>query len=512
MSGHDGLTSRLQKAMASPSEERNVWSSSLAGVLISAYLWVAFSDQLSATTLAVGGLPAAIGGAALGGLLSCVFLYLPSALQGLRTRMPLMVAATSAFGVQGSALVPGLLLGLVQILWFAVAVHYAVEFNLRGLLSAGLIAPEDIRTASDDWDIHRSTVYAASVLMWGIAAALVATRFIRWIAALMVVYPIFIAMALGGAMVWAMPGLPDYRDATANPELVPNRAVWPAFWEMTQLVFGFSATVAAQAVNWGATLRGRRDVLLSGVVGVGIASTIIASLAVLTVSGSIGKEIQAELTLEESVGFVSPLEEPEEVLADRAKLIPPATNTEAYTLGTVFERRIGGIPGAIALIVLGLGSLASAVYACYSYSNRLEAIRRRPRRWAWGIVGAIVAFPMMINGLAANVPLVIDLTAGVLAPMLGVLSADLIRHRSGWPGPSPGYRVSGLVGWGLGVGVGVLPIIARIVPGMGPCRWLPLAVLAFLASFLLVFLVEGIASIRSRSSRTSSSQGPTASV
>jgi cytosine permease len=484
--------------MGHPSGDRQVWSASLAGVLISAYLWIAYSDQLATTTLAVGGLPSAIGGAAIGGVLSCVLLFLPTALQGVRTRMPMMVVATSAFGIRGSSLVPGLVLGLVQILWFSVAVHYAVEFNLRGLRSAGLIDPEELMPASGGGRIHESTVYAASVLLWGIASALVATRFIRWIAALMVVYPIFLAMALGGAMAWSIPGLPLYQEAAADPALLATWAEWPAFWSMTQLVFGFSAMVCAQSTNWGASLRGPRDVVLAGVVGVGLASTILASIAVLTVAGSIGREIAPEPPATSSAGPSSPIDLDAPLLSDpvRGNLLPDPGLTPAYTLGNVFEQRVGGIPGALGLIVLGLGSMAPAVYASYAYSNRLEAIRGRPRRWAWGVVGALAAFPLMTNGLAANVPLVIDLTAGVIAPMLGVLSADLLMTRSSWPGPRSGFRPGGLIGWGLGSMVGLLPIVARMAPVLGGCRWLPMALIAYGVAFGTFLMVEGIGTLR----------------
>lgn len=502
MSLRDDFPPRLRKAMARPSEQRQAWSAQLAGVLISAYLWVAYSDQLAPTTLAIGGLPAAVGGAALGALLACVLLFLPAATQGMRTRMPLMVAATSAFGVRGSALVPGLLLGLVQILWFAVAVHYAVEFNLRGLLAAGLIEPGDVRPPGEGGRIFESTVYAASVLLWGIASALVATRFIRWIAALMIVYPIFIAATLAGAMLWSLPGLPAYREAASDPALGGTWREWPAFWSMTQIVFGFSATVCAQAVNWGATLRGRRDVALSGVVGVGLASTIVATIAVLTVAGSIGREISPEPPETPPPGASAPIDLDAPLIPPSVpgRLLPEPEQLPAYTLGTVLERRVGGILGAIGLIVMGLGSLASAVYAAYSYGNRLEAIRSRPRRWAWGVIGAVVAFPLMVNGLAANVPLVIDLTAGVVAPMLGVLSADLLLTRSSWPGPRPGFRRAGLIGWGVGSVVGLLPIAARMGPVLGAARWLPMAALAYLLAFALYLGVEAGGRLRSRPS------------
>ena len=46
---------------------------------------------------------------------------------------------------------------------------------------------------------------------------------------------------------------------------------------------------------------------------------------------------------------------------------------------------------------------------------------------------------------------------------------------AGWGG--------GWAGWGVGAAVGLMPIVARVVPGLGACRWLPMAVIAYLAAF-----------------------------
>ncbi|WP_169976547.1 hypothetical protein [Tautonia rosea] len=493
-----GWPPRLQRALQNPSTDRDPWSARVAGALISGYLWVAFTDAIATTSLAVGGLVPAITGAAIGGLLACVLLFLGPSLQGLQTRQPLMVVASAAFGIRGSALVPGLLLGLVQMTWFAVAVHYAVEFNLRGLLAAGLINPRDLRAGPIGSPITQSTVYAATAMLWAVSAALVSTRFIRWIAALMIVYPIFIALSYAGAMVWSIPGLPSYRDAAADPINAARLATGPAFWGMVQYVFGFSAIVSSQAVNWGATLNRESDVRKAGAVGVGLASTIIATIALLIVAGSIGRDAMDQ-------GSEAGANSNDLLLAnpDAAELAPPLVpfprNPEAYRLGTVLESRIGGILGGIALIVLGLGSLASAVYAAYAYSNRLESIRKRPRRWAWGVVGAVVAYPLMVTGLAANVPLVIDLTAGMVAPMLGVLTAAWLRHRTSWPGPAPGICFDAMIAWGAGSIVGLLPVLARVVPMAAAVRWLPMALLAYLVAIAIMTGSDVIRSLGKRS-------------
>ena len=142
--------------------------------------------------------------------------------------------------------------------------------------------------------IYESPVYGVTALMWGVAAALVATRFIRWIAALMIVFPIFSAIALGGAAAWAIPGLPRFAaprfDYLTNETVDPGAAAAVAVIAMLQYVFGFTASVAAQAVNWGASSRDRRDVLIGGAVGAGLAPAILATIAVLAVAGYPGSD------------------------------------------------------------------------------------------------------------------------------------------------------------------------------------------------------------------------------
>jgi hypothetical protein len=276
---------------------------------------------------------------------------------------------------------------------------------------------------------------------------------------------------------------------------------------MVQYVFGFSAIVAGQAVNWGATLNRASDVRKAGVVGIGLASTIIATIALLIVAGSIGRDAtdQGPEAFPSTNALV--LGDPGVSEPSPAPFPLPA-GPEAYRLGRVLETRIGGIPGGIALIVLGLGSLASAVYAAYAYSNRLESIRKRPRRWAWGVVGAVVAYPLMVTGLAANIPLVIDLTAGLVAPMLGVLTADLLRHRTSWPGPTPGVRLDSMLGWGVGSMVGLSPILARMVPMAASVRWLPMALLAYAIALAIVMGPDAIRSLRGHSTPDFTSEHP----
>ena len=90
----------------------------------------------------------------------------------------------------------------------------------------------------------------------------------------------------------------------------------------------------------------------------------------------------------------------------------------------------------------------------------------------------------MRTGLAANVPLVVDLTAGVMAPMLGVMTLELLRHRRSWPGPRGGLVAGGLAAWAIGAVVGLLPVVERIGGDPGLVRWFPASLAAFAVAIL----------------------------
>ena len=72
-------------------------------------------------------------GVVVAGLL-CYFAVLPApAMLGMTTGYPLYVVGSSTFGTAGGYLMPGILMGLLQIGWFAVATFVATDFILQGV-------------------------------------------------------------------------------------------------------------------------------------------------------------------------------------------------------------------------------------------------------------------------------------------------------------------------------------------------------------------------------------------
>src|SRR5436305_8513850 len=125
--------------------ERKPWQTSTAPKYIGLFLWVVYFDQLGRRTLVVGGLKPALLGAAVAGLLCYMLLYYVPAMWGFRSGKPLTTLGTSTFGATGSTWITGVLIGLAQVVWFAVATFYATELTFEGLVSCRLMDPRSLQ-------------------------------------------------------------------------------------------------------------------------------------------------------------------------------------------------------------------------------------------------------------------------------------------------------------------------------------------------------------------------------
>ena len=143
------------------------------------------------------------------------------AVWGNRTRRSLGVMAGSTFGMDGSEWITGVGLGVAELVWYAVAIGYAVESILLGLVTTGLITPDVLGR----WEVGplslKTPVFLCAAAFWifitGSASLL---RLIAVIAALMKIYAPVALFLLTGAAVWSILALggfrPEYAVAIAN--------------------------------------------------------------------------------------------------------------------------------------------------------------------------------------------------------------------------------------------------------------------------------------------------------
>jgi cytosine permease len=441
-----------------PALERKGWQQELAPAFIGLFFWVVFFDQIPSEALSLAGVAWGVLGAALGSVLAYQFLYYVPAMWGTRTGRPLAVVATSTFGVSGATYVPGLLLTLVQIVWLAVATSYASRLCLDALILFRLLGPNALRTVPFGRWMAPSPLLMTTVLFWGLASAMVGRYFVRVISALMKVYPVVPAFLLGLGMVFAFRGLPAFQP----PELPADLETPPQLSSLlvvAQMIFGFFASSALLAVDWGAVSRGPGDVKAGGWVGVMMASWVAATLAILTVAGAPARRLATSSA------------------ASYHEALPALLNTK--------------FAGLIDL-ALGMASLAPACYAGYLFGRRMYDWQPRVSETMWTIVGVSGAWGLFVLEGTVRMFDVFSLTGAVLAPAVGAMAADYVRTRGRWPGPRSGLNLAGLAAWSIGSVVGLLPYLAGILPLGRLGRLQPAAVFAFLAAFVIYYLAAAL--------------------
>src|SRR5262249_51754767 len=145
----------------------------------------------------------------------------------------------------------------------------------------------------------------------------------------------------------------------------------------------FFATAGVASVDWGAGSRDARDVRVGGLVGVVFAPFVLATIALLIVAGAQGRRAAATVEDRPSPNrFPLPARGPGPgPIRPNAGPAPRLSPSGPDTIGDVLQRGIGGGPGGVMLMFLGLASLAPGVYAAFDFGHRFFALWPRLKRW-----------------------------------------------------------------------------------------------------------------------------------
>lgn len=463
--------------------ESKPWQSGLAPVYIGLFLWIAFFDQIGRRTVPTAGLLWPALGAIVAGPLNYWLLFHGPAMWGQRTGRPLATVSTATFGTTGAKLVPGLLIGVAQVVWFAVAVGYGVDLTLRALGLVQLVDPRTMRSIAVGGGMLPSVLVMTTSLVWCVVVALVGGWFSRWIAALMQVFPIFPALLLGAMMLLVLVGLRDFRpdgvDALTGERVSANVAGPRALLLTIQAVFAFTAMAGITAADWGAASLGPRDVRLGGWVGLGLAPAVVVLIALVTVAGAHGKR-SAE-SAEAGAGWIdAPLANP----AARAQQpVDPSRDVPLWTFRDAIVSSVDRRLACVMFLVFGLASLAPACFAAFDFGHRFKRIAPGVNRLTWTVLGALAAWFLIAGGWHERTDAVFAALGALFAPVAGAMAADRWRHRGEWPGARRGVNPSGLVAWGLGLLVGLIPVLGRELGFPAWERFQPASVWAFAVAF-----------------------------
>jgi hypothetical protein len=362
-------------------------------------------------------------------------------------------------------------LAAASIVGYGVAIDFAVDSILQGLLASRLIAPADLA----GWRVNavgvKSPVYLCAAIFWiyitGTAGLL---KMAGVVAALMRVYAPIALVLLTATAVWMLPGAAGYR-----PDRVVKiageftgselRSIQQPAW---QIILGFFAMASLSSVDWGVEARSRRDLVLGGLTGVALAAFWTASLSLVVVAGA-------------SAG----------ALGETGPVAVTAVEPRPLSFRWAVVHGIGGIPAGVILILFGLAALAPACYAVQAFGETLSTRWPRLRHWGWTWIGGAVALVLGATSSLNRLDLVWRALGDAFAPALGAIAGDWLWHRGHWPGTQDRISPAGVAAWALGLLI-TLALESAHAASAPLAFWAPPAsVCGFLTSFALFCLLTG---------------------
>jgi cytosine permease len=420
------LPNYVLSSVPNPLGKRVPWYKSTFPSYAGIFLWVAFYLGLSAPTLSLASPAVCLVGLFVAGLLCFALYYYAPAMLGMQTGRPLYIVGTSTFGVKGGYLMPGLLMGCLQIGWFAVATYFATDYIMEGLGS------------------QSKGLFVAIALVWAYGLAWVAIKgisymariaqFLNWVPLLMIII-----------VFWAnKDGVAKYRPPQNDP--------WGGFLAMLTIVIGFFATAGAAGADFGLNNRDRRDVVLGGLTGITLAILVAGGLPVLSVAGHLGKLGDAsDFTYAGTIKSVGSLAPVMFFLFAAASMVPTTFCT--FIAGNSFGTMLPKIPRAVSTLM--------------------------------GVtIGAILA----VTGVAQNLIGFFTIVGASFGPICGAMAADYLLAGKKWSGPRKGINWAGYIAWAIGFVVGILNSIPGVPAGWVKADR-PAVLFSFVVGFVVYFIL-----------------------
>jgi cytosine permease len=418
------LPDYIAKTVPNPAGNRAPWYANTAPSYAGVFLWVVFYQSLAQGTLEHAGPAFCILALLIAGLLSYGLYYYVPALLGMKTGYPLYVVGSSTFGTTGGYLMPGLLMGVLQVGWFAVGTFFSTTYILRGL---GMDpAP-------------RTLPFVIVATLWAYVMAYIGVKGIQYVAKVSMFVNLIPLLMILVVFARTAPGLAKFAAPQPDP--------FTAFTLLLQAVIGFFATAGAAGADFGMNSRDERDVRLGGLTGIALAIVVAGGLPLLSVAGAHGLNPQLPYN---------------------------------------YDAVIGATGGFLATGMFFLFAIASVVPACFcafiagnSFATMLPGVPRMSS----SMVGVTIALILAITGYAANLGAVFALVGASFGPICGAMVADYLLSGKKWAGPREGINWAGYAAWALGFFVGILPFLP--LPPDAKIYTQPAVVYSFVTGFVV---------------------------
>ncbi|MFB3776714.1 MAG: cytosine permease [Bryobacteraceae bacterium] len=421
------LPDYIAKAVRNPASGRAPWYTNTAPSYAGVFLWVVFYMEIAQGTIDRAGIGLCLLALAVAGLVAYL-LYRAPAMLGMQTGYPLYVVGSSTFGTKGGYLMPGLLMGLLQVGWLSVNTLVSTNFLLNGFgVKAG----------------PGTLPFALVAVVWAYGLTYIGVKGIRYVGR----FSLYL-----NAITLLMILVVFFRTAGGLAEFTPSDySPYVGFMLVIQIVIGFHATAGAAGTDFGMSSRDARDVRWGGLVGIALAILVAGGLPMLSVAGA----------------------------------------RSLYGIqGATFDAVISGMGGFLATAMFFLFAIASIPPGCFtafiagnSFSTMIPGVPRLGSSMA----GATVAIALAVTGAAANLVNLFTIVGASFGPICGAMTADYLLSGRKWSGPRLGINLAGYGAWAVGFVVGILPFLpidAEVKPYLQPA-----AVWSFVAGFVVYYLL-----------------------
>jgi cytosine permease len=426
------LPDYLSKASPNPASNRAPWYANTAPTYAGIFLWIAFYKQIAEGTLTQASLTICLAALVLAGVLCYALFYRVPATLGMKTGYPLYVVGSSTFGTKGGYLMPGLLMGLLQIGWFAVATFVAADFILKGFGVASVPMTASFIITGTIWGLVMATIAAK-----GIQYVAKVGQILNWIPLLMLLIVLY--KTAGGV----------------GQEHLATGATTNNFAAVTTIlaaVIGFFATAGAAGTDIVSNARNDSDVKWGGLVGVGLAILIAGGLPLISIAGAHG------------AGLVG---------ADK------------WDYADVVQA-IGGPLGSAMFFLFAIASIPATCFCSFIAGNSFSTMIPGVPRISSSMVGAVVGIILAVTGVAANLIGFFNIVGASFGPIIGAMIADYLLSGRKWAGPREGINMAGYLAWAVGFIVGILPFLP-ISPDLKPYTQ-PAGLYSLIAGFIVYWI------------------------
>jgi cytosine permease len=393
------LPDYIAKAKPNPPGKRAPWFANTAPSYAGVFLWIGFYNAIAIGTVVHATIAVAVLAVAIAGLLSYGLYYYAPAMLGMKTGFPLYVIGSSTFGAKGGYIMPGLLMGALQIGWFAVGTYLSATYILGGIRSGAKPG---------------SLPFIVTGVLWGYVMAYIGAKGIQYVAKLSLFLNLIPFLMVLVVFVKTSPGLASYTPPEPNSFL--------AFATMLQIVIGFSATACAAGADFGMNNRNETDVRLGGLTGIALATVYAGCLPLLSVAA--------------------------------AHNLYPALASFSYD---AVIAAIGGSLGTTMFFLFAIASIGPACFCAFIAGNSFSTMIPGVPRITSMMIGCTVSIILAVTGIAADLIGFFTIVGASFGPICGAMAADYLLSGRQWKGPREGINWAGYGAWAVGFAVGILP-------------------------------------------------------